>query len=73
MTICAYNREYLFGSIIDGEMECNRNGEIVKNEWTMTEKLRCNVKLDANEIELNKIRQYIKDNPRKWQYDNYYV
>ena len=26
-----------------------------------------------NEIELNNIRQYIKDNPIKWQDDNYYV
>ena len=26
-----------------------------------------------NEIEFNNIRQYIKDNPIKWQDDNYYV
>ena len=26
-----------------------------------------------NEMQLNKIQQYIKDNPAKWQNDNYYI
>ena len=26
-----------------------------------------------NEIELNNVRQYIKNNPIKWQDDNYYL
>ncbi len=33
VTIVAYQRECLFGEIVDGEMRLNRNGEIVQKWW----------------------------------------
>jgi len=40
VTICAYNREYLFGEIVNGVMELNAYGKIVAEEWLKTEKIR---------------------------------
>ncbi len=47
VTICTYQRDYLFGSIVKGEMICNLWGEIVTEEWGRTEIARSNVELDA--------------------------
>src|SRR3972149_9100932 len=33
VTIVAWHRECLFGDVVDGEMNLNRYGEIVKWEW----------------------------------------
>ena len=33
VTICAHNRQCLFGEVVDGEMRCNRMGEMVKSAW----------------------------------------
>ncbi|MFC2132784.1 transposase [Bacteroidota bacterium] len=47
ITICTYNRENLFGKIVNGKMILNSNGNIVKNEWYKTFKIRNNIILDA--------------------------
>ena len=47
VTICTHQRDYLFGSIVKGEMICNLWGEIVIEEWERTEISRPNVALDA--------------------------
>ena len=33
ITICTQGRECLFGQIVDGEMQLNALGEIVREEW----------------------------------------
>jgi len=33
LTIVAYQREFLFGEVVDGEMKLNRYGEIIQWEW----------------------------------------
>lgn len=47
VTVCAQNREYLFGEIADGEMRLNDAGKIVRNEWLRTGDIRSNVELDV--------------------------
>jgi putative transposase len=49
ITICAHNRESLFGRIVEGqdsaEMRLNTYGEVVRDEWLKTPSLRPNVVL----------------------------
>lgn len=33
VTICCYQRQRLFGEIVDGAMRLNQYGEIVEHEW----------------------------------------
>jgi putative transposase len=47
ITICAQNRECLFGDIIDGKMELNDAGRIVESEWMKTNEIRREIELDA--------------------------
>ena len=46
ITICAHNRTCLFGKIVDGKMELNEFGMIVKNEWLRTSIIRPNIDID---------------------------
>ncbi len=46
ITICTYNKEGLFGKIIDGKMILNNVGEIVKRELLKTNEIRKNVKIN---------------------------
>jgi len=46
ITICTYNREYLFGEIINQEMMLNYVGRIVEEWWVELEKKFSSVKLD---------------------------
>jgi REP element-mobilizing transposase RayT len=46
VTICTWNRECLFGEIVDGEMRLSSIGEIVAEEWQKTPDIRPNVVLD---------------------------
>lgn len=47
ITICAYNRECLFGEVVNDEMVLHPYGEIVRDKWLQAEKLRPEVGLDA--------------------------
>lgn len=47
VTICAHNRDCVFGNIVNGEMHVNDVGNIVKSEWIKTGKIRRNVVLDS--------------------------
>jgi REP element-mobilizing transposase RayT len=47
VTICAHERESIFGIIVGDEMRLNPYGEIVRDEWLQTANLRSNVELDA--------------------------
>jgi len=46
VTICTKNRMFLFGTIVDEKMILNEFGELTKNEWLMTSKVRLNVDID---------------------------
>ena len=46
ITICAYNKECIFGGIIDARMILNELGKIVWNEWNKTAQIRKNVNVD---------------------------
>jgi REP element-mobilizing transposase RayT len=46
VTICAYERNYLFGNIKNGKMILNDSGNLVGEEWIRTKKIRKNVDLD---------------------------
>ncbi|MCH8961165.1 MAG: hypothetical protein IH820_07505 [Bacteroidetes bacterium] len=47
ITICTYDRDCLFGQVVDGVMELTPSGRIVADEWHRTEMVRPNVVLDA--------------------------
>ncbi len=47
VTICAWQRECLFGEIVDDEMRLNDFGRVVEEEWLRTAEVRPNVDLDA--------------------------
>lgn len=46
VTICTYQRNCLFGEIVDGEMRLNINGEIAKGSWLSITRHFPNVELD---------------------------
>lgn len=50
VTLCAWQRECLFGEIVNGEMVLNDMGQIVLEEWERTPKMRSNVELDIYSI-----------------------
>jgi len=47
VTICSFQRECLFGEVVDGEVRLTPFGEIVREEWLNTAALRPHVDLDA--------------------------
>ena len=46
ITICTHERKCLFGKVVDGEIQMNDIGKIVKSEWLKTEEIRDNVSTD---------------------------
>jgi REP element-mobilizing transposase RayT len=46
VTICTYQRNCLFGEIVDGEMKLNISGEIAKSSWLSITRHFANVELD---------------------------
>ena len=59
ITICAYNRECIFGDILEEQMRLNRYGEIVNSEWLKTINMRRNLMLDAYIIMPNHVHGII--------------
>ncbi|MCI0527389.1 MAG: hypothetical protein L0Y56_08085 [Nitrospira sp.] len=47
LTICAQNRECLFGDVVDGMMQLSQFGRVVEGEWLRTVTVRPNIKLDV--------------------------
>ena len=47
VTVVAYQRELLFGEIVDGRIILNELGRIVQREWERTSKIRREVDLGA--------------------------
>ncbi|MCD6169906.1 MAG: transposase [Candidatus Latescibacteria bacterium] len=50
VTICTYDRRYLFGRVVDGAMRLNLFGKIVRDEWFKTSQVRQNVVLYPHEF-----------------------
>ncbi|MEM6348082.1 MAG: transposase, partial [Bacteroidota bacterium] len=50
ITICTYKKERHFGKIVDGEMQLNGAGKIVKEEWLKTSEIRENLKVYIDEF-----------------------
>lgn len=46
VTVCAFNKECLFGNIMDGKMRLNEYGLIIAREWTRTPEIRKEIELD---------------------------
>ncbi len=47
VTICARQRECLFGEVVDGEMQLSECGKIVEAQWLQIPVIRLNVTLDS--------------------------
>ena len=47
LTLCTWNREHLFGQIIEGQTQLNEYGLLLETEWLNTPKMRIGVELDA--------------------------
>lgn len=47
ITLCAYNREHLFGEIVEGNMVLSAYGKIASDEWSKTSEIRPHVSLDV--------------------------
>jgi REP element-mobilizing transposase RayT len=50
VTLCAWQRECLFGDIVDGEMQMNALGQVVLDEWNRTPEKRAQVSLDESVV-----------------------
>ena len=50
ITICTYNRQNLFGEIVNNEMILNEYGEIVQYEWYYSVHIRNEIELFENEF-----------------------
>ena len=60
ITICTYNRECLFGEIVNEEIILNEYGRIVEKEILKTEEIRKNIKIDKFVIMPNHIHLIIE-------------
>lgn len=47
LTICAWDKECLFGEIVNGEMRLNEVGQIAAEEWSRSAEIRREIELDA--------------------------
>ena len=59
ITICTYNREYLFGHVINYHMALNETGRIVRQWWLKLEDRFTNVKLENYVVMPNHIHGII--------------
>lgn len=47
ITICTYQRQHLFGAVVDGTMQVNSYGKIVAEEWLRSAQIRQEIALDG--------------------------
>ncbi len=52
LTLCAYEREELFGEIVDGELQMSPLGRIVRAEWFRSAEMRKEIQLFKSEFGL---------------------
>ena len=63
LKLCTQNRECVFGEVREGEMHLNPAGEIVKEEWLNTARVRPHITLDAFVVMPNHIHGIITRGP----------
>ena len=63
VTICCYQRQCLFGKIIDGVMQLNRYGAMVQDEWLKSSVIRVEIKLDEYIVMPNHFHGIVIINP----------
>ncbi len=63
VTICCYQRQCLFGDIVDGVMQLNQYGEIVEKEWTRSPLIRQEIELDKYVVMPNNFHAIVIINP----------
>src|SRR6266540_3617173 len=59
VTIVVWQREYLFGDIVDGEMKLNKFGLVAKQQWDKLPQRFPNIELDAFMIMPNHVHGII--------------
>jgi len=47
ITVCVYQRQCLFGELINSDMRLNQCGEIIVNEWSRSQLIRQEIELDS--------------------------
>ncbi|MCB0282226.1 MAG: transposase [Calditrichae bacterium] len=60
ITICVFQRQHLFGKVLNGQMHLNTFGQIAQNEWEKTFKLRSNLAMQDYTIMPNHIHGIIQ-------------
>jgi REP element-mobilizing transposase RayT len=50
VTICAYQRDEIFGEVVNGEMQLSSPGKIVREEWFRSAEIRKEIKLFEDEF-----------------------
>ena len=63
VTICCYQKQCLFGEIVDGVMQLNQYGEIVEKEWTRSPLIRQEIELDKYIVMPNHFHGIVIINP----------
>ncbi len=63
VTICCYQRQCLFGDIVDGVMQLNQYGEIVEKEWLRSPLIRQEIELDEYVVMPNHFHGIVIINP----------
>jgi REP element-mobilizing transposase RayT len=59
VTVCTWNKECLFGRIVDGEMHLNDYGKVVQEEWLRSAEIRREIMLDEWVIMPNHIHAIV--------------
>lgn len=59
VTICTHNHKCIFGEVVNEEIHLSKEGEIVKEEWLKTPKIRPEIELDVFTIMPNHIHGII--------------
>ncbi|BAU63332.1 hypothetical protein STA3757_06960 [Stanieria sp. NIES-3757] len=63
VTICCYQKQCLFGEVIDGVMQLNQYGEIVEQEWMRSSLIRQEIGLDRYIVMPNHFHGIVIINP----------
>jgi len=59
VTLCTHRRECILGDIVDGNIQLNQFGEIVKEEWLRTGQIRPEITMDEFQVMPNHIHGII--------------
>ena len=63
VTICSFQRQCLFGDIIDYSMQLNQYGEIVREQWLQSAVIRTEIELDEFIVMPNHFHAIVIINP----------